>query len=64
MLEILIGILLLFIVLGAVWVGARMGQLSRVQQDFPQLVTQALEEKHRLMLADLNEGLKDRKSVV
>lgn len=57
MLEILIGILLLFIVLGAIWVGARMGQLSRVQQDFPQLVTQALEEKHRLMLADLNEGL-------
>jgi len=57
MLEILIGILLLFIVLGAMWIGARMGQLSRIQQEFPQAVAQMLEEKHRLMLADLHEGL-------
>lgn len=57
MLEILIGILLLFVVLGAVWIGARMGQLSRIQQEFPQAVAQMLEEKHRLMLADLHEGL-------
>ncbi|OFZ95270.1 MAG: hypothetical protein A2Z44_05580 [Betaproteobacteria bacterium RBG_19FT_COMBO_58_11] len=57
MLEILLGILLLFVVLGAMWIGARMGQLSRIQQEFPQAVAQMLEEKHRLMLADLHEGL-------
>ncbi|MEK6663636.1 MAG: DNA recombination protein RmuC [Pseudomonadota bacterium] len=57
MLEILVGILLLFVVLGAFWIGARMAQLSRIQQEFPQSVAQMLEEKHRLMLADLHEGL-------
>jgi len=57
MLEILIGLLLVFIVLGAFWISARMGQLARVQQDFPLAVAQMLEEKHRLMLADLHEGL-------
>jgi len=57
MLDILIGILLLFVVLGALWIGIRMGQLTRIQQDFPQAVAQMLEEKHRLMLADLHEGL-------
>ncbi len=57
MLEILIGILLLFVVLGAFWIGARMAQLSRIQQEFPQSIAQMLEEKHRLMLADLHEGL-------
>lgn len=57
MLEIMIGLLLVFIALGAVWIGVRMGQLSRTQQEFPQAVAQMLEEKHRLMLADLHAGL-------
>jgi DNA recombination protein RmuC len=57
MLEIMIGLLLVFIALGAVWIGMRMGQLSRTQQEFPQAVAQMLEEKHRLMLSDLHEGL-------
>lgn len=56
----MIGLLLLFIALGAVWIGMRMGQLSRTQQEFPQAVAQMLEEKHRLMLNDLHEGLSNQ----
>jgi DNA recombination protein RmuC len=57
MLEILLGVLLLFFVLGALWVGIRMGQLARTQESFPAEVAQMLEDKHRLMLADLHDGL-------
>ena len=57
MLEILIGVLLLFFVLGALWIGMRMGQMARTQEQFPAEVAQMLEDKHRLMLSDLHEGL-------
>ncbi len=57
MLEILIGVLLLFFVLGALWIGIRLSQMVRVQEQFPAEVAQMLEDKHRLMLADLHDGL-------
>jgi DNA recombination protein RmuC len=57
MLEILIGVLLLFFVLGALWIGIRLSQMVRVQEQFPAEVAQILEDKHRLMLADLHDGL-------
>jgi DNA recombination protein RmuC len=57
MLEILIGVLLLFFVLGALWIGIRMGQMVRTQEQFPAEVAQMLEDKHRLMLSDMHDGL-------
>lgn len=57
MLEILIGLLLAFIVLGALWIGLRLAHLARVQEHFPAEVAEMLEEKHRGMLADLHDGL-------
>ena len=57
MLEILIGVLLLFFVLGAAWIGLRLGQMVRTQEQFPAEMGQMLEEKHRLMLADMADGL-------
>ncbi len=57
MLEILIGVLLLFFVLGAAWTGLRLGHMARVQEHFPAEVGQMIEEKHRLMLSDLADGL-------
>lgn len=57
MLEILIGVLLLFVVLGAFWIGLRLGHMARLQEHFPAEIAQMLEDKHRLMLADLNDGL-------
>lgn len=55
--EILIGILLLFILAAALWLGFRFGGLVRRQDELPVLVAQIMEEKHRAMLSDLHEGL-------
>lgn len=55
--EILIGILLLFILAAALWLGFRFGGLVRRQDELPALVAQIMEEKHRAMLSDLYEGL-------
>ncbi len=57
MLEILIGLLLLFFVVGALWIVLRLGHMARVQEQFPGELAQMLEDRHRLMLADLHEGL-------
>ncbi|MCL6555578.1 MAG: DNA recombination protein RmuC [Burkholderiales bacterium] len=57
MLEILIGVLLLFFVLGAFWIGLRLSHMAQVEEQFPDEVARMLEEKHRLMLADLHDGL-------
>jgi DNA recombination protein RmuC len=55
--EILIGVLLLFILAAALWLGFRFGGLVRRQNELPILVAQLMEEKHRAMLSDLYEGL-------
>jgi len=55
--EILIGILLLFILAAALWLGFRVSGLVRRQDELPVLVAQIMEEKHRAMLSDLHEGL-------
>ncbi len=55
--EILIGILLLFILAAALWLGFRFSGLVRPQNELPALVAQIMEEKHRAMLSDLHEGL-------
>jgi DNA recombination protein RmuC len=57
MLEILIAILILSILLAALWVGIKLGGLTRSQQDLPAQLSLVLEEKHRAMLSDLHEGL-------
>jgi DNA recombination protein RmuC len=57
MLEILIGILLLFILAAALWLGFRFSGLSRRQDELPERLAQVMEEKHRAMLTDLHEGL-------
>lgn len=57
MLDILFGILALFILLAFVWLALRLGTLIRQQQELPDLLAQLLEEKHRGMLSDLHEGL-------
>jgi DNA recombination protein RmuC len=55
--EILIGILLLFILAAALWLGFRFSGLARQQSELPALVAQIMEDKHRAMLSDLHEGL-------
>jgi DNA recombination protein RmuC len=55
--EILIGILLLFILAAALWLGFRFSGLVRRQDELPAMVAQVMEEKHRAMLSDLHEGL-------
>jgi DNA recombination protein RmuC len=55
--EILIGILLLFILAAALWLGFGFSGLARRQNELPALVAQIMEEKHRAMLSDLHEGL-------
>lgn len=57
MLEILIGVLALFIFFGTIWLGLRLGGLTREMEHFPELLSQLMEEKHRAMLGDLHEGL-------
>jgi DNA recombination protein RmuC len=60
MLDILFGILALFILIAFVWVGLRMAALTRLQNELPTLITQVLEEKHRAMLSDLHQGLQNQ----
>ena len=55
--EILIGLLLLFILAAALWLGFRFSGLSRRQDELPERLAQVMEEKHRAMLSDLHEGL-------
>lgn len=57
MLEILIGILVLFILVAALWLGLKLGALNRSVNETPEFVTHLLEEKHRAMLTDLHDGL-------
>lgn len=57
MLEILIGILVLFILVAVAWLGLRLGALTRTQHELPEFLAHALEEKHRAMLTDLHDGL-------
>lgn len=57
MLEILIGILVLFILVASLWLGLRLGALTRAQHELPEFLSHALEEKHRAMLNDLHDGL-------
>lgn len=57
MLEIL-NIVLLFSVLAVLlWLGLRLTALGREQAGLPEVLARALEEKHRLMLGDLHDGL-------
>ena len=57
MLDILFGILALFILLAFLWLGLKLASLVRLQHELPELVTQIMEEKHRAMLSDLHDGL-------
>lgn len=57
MLEILLGLLLLFFVLGALWTGLRLAQLSGALAQLPGEMARLMEEKHRLMATELAEGL-------
>lgn len=57
MLEILIGILVLFILFAALWLGLRLGGMTRELRLLPELLAQLMEEKHRAMLTDLHDGL-------
>jgi DNA recombination protein RmuC len=57
MLEILIAILIIFILLASLWVGIKLGGLTRSQHELPDHLAQVMEEKHRAMLTDLHDGL-------
>lgn len=57
MLDILFGILAIFILLAFLWLGLKLSSLVRLQHELPDLVTQIMEEKHRAMLSDLHDGL-------
>src|SRR5665647_2657553 len=57
MLEIINFVLLLCILIALLWLGVRVIALSRLQAELPAILTRALEEKHRLMLGDLHDGL-------
>lgn len=55
--EILTIVLLLFILLLVLWLLLRVSILGRAQAGQPEVLARALEEKHRLMLSDLHDGL-------
>jgi DNA recombination protein RmuC len=55
MLEIINFVLLLCILIALLWLGLRVIALSRLQAEQP--LARVLEEKHRLMLGDLHDGL-------
>jgi DNA recombination protein RmuC len=57
MLEILFGILALFVLIAFVWLGLKLTGLTRLQQELPELIEKSLEDKHRAMLNDLHAGL-------
>jgi len=55
--EILIGILLMFILAVALWLGFGFSGLIRGQNELQERLAKIMEEKHRAMLSDLHEGL-------
>jgi DNA recombination protein RmuC len=57
MLEILTLVLLLFILIALILLAVRVFSLGRTQAALPDMLARALEEKHRLMLSDLHDGL-------
>ena len=57
MLDILFGILALFILLAFLWLGMKLTSLIRLQNELPGLISQNMEDKHRAMLSDLHGGL-------
>jgi len=57
MLEIVTLLLLLCILIAVLWLVAKMLSLTRLQSMMPDVLARALEEKHRMMLRDLHDGL-------
>lgn len=57
MLEIVTLILLCCVLIALLWLALRVAALSRAQGELPAVLASVLEEKHRLMLGDLHEGL-------
>ena len=57
MLEIIAIVLLLFILVALILLVVRVFSLGRIQTELPDILARALEEKHRLMLSDLHDGL-------
>jgi DNA recombination protein RmuC len=56
-LEIIVIILLLCILAASILLAVRVISLGRIQAELPDILARALEEKHRLMLGDLHDGL-------
>lgn len=57
MMELLVGVLILFILVGALLAALKFSAMQRALHEFPAAVAYSLEEKHRAMLSDLHEGL-------
>ena len=57
MLEIITIVLLSCILIAVILLAMRVVALARTQTELPEILTRALEEKHRLMLGDLHDGL-------
>ena len=57
MLEIITIVLLSCILIAVVLLAVRVLALARAQTELPEMLARALEEKHRLMLGDLHNGL-------
>ncbi|HEX7454890.1 MAG TPA: DNA recombination protein RmuC [Gallionella sp.] len=57
MLEINTFVLLFILLIALLWLGFRVVALSRLQAELPAFLARTLEEKHRLMLGDLHDGL-------
>ena len=57
MLEIITLSLLFVMLIALLWLGLRVIALSRLLAEQPDILARALEEKHRLMLGDLHDGL-------
>jgi len=57
MLEIINIVLLSCLLIAVVFLAVRVIPLARAQTELPEILARALEEKHRLMLGDLHDGL-------
>lgn len=57
MLEIIVVVLLSCALIALLWLAVRVFSLGRMQAAQPEMLARALEEKHRLMLHDLHDGL-------
>jgi DNA recombination protein RmuC len=57
MLEIFVILLLLFILAALILLSVQVLSIGRTQTGLPDMLARALEEKHRLMLSDLHDGL-------